>query len=44
MTTRIAFPGTGLMGLPMAADLLQAGFELTVRNRSPEEAAPLVEA
>lgn len=44
MTTRIAFPGAGLIGRPMAADLLQAGFELTVWNRSREEAAPLVEA
>lgn len=38
---RIAFLGIGLMGLPMATRLLQAGYPLTVWNRSAEKAAPL---
>jgi 2-hydroxy-3-oxopropionate reductase len=31
---RIAFIGLGIMGRPMAANLLAAGYELTVHNRS----------
>lgn len=44
MTTKplIAFLGTGLMGLPMARNLLQAGYPLTVWNRSAGKTAPLV--
>jgi len=41
---QIAFLGTGLMGLPMARNLLGAGHSLTVWNRSADKAAPLVEA
>lgn len=43
MTERrqIAFLGTGLMGLPMAANLLKAGFSLTAWNRTPATAEPL---
>lgn len=41
---KIAFLGTGLMGLPMALRLIEAGHELTVWNRSPDRAAPLGEA
>ena len=41
--TRIAFLGTGIMGLPMAVHVLQAGFDLTVWNRSPDKAASLLE-
>ncbi|MFC7736324.1 NAD(P)-dependent oxidoreductase [Roseomonas sp. GCM10028921] len=41
---RIAFLGLGLMGAPMARNLLAAGHALTVWNRSPDKAAPLVEA
>jgi 2-hydroxy-3-oxopropionate reductase len=42
MTSRqIAFLGTGLMGAPMAANLLKAGHRLTVWNRSREKAEPL---
>lgn len=37
----IGFLGTGTMGLPMARNLLQAGFELRAWNRSPERARPL---
>ncbi len=41
---RVGFIGLGIMGGPMAANLLKAGFELTVWNRTPERAAPLAEA
>ena len=41
--TRVAFLGTGLMGAPMAANLLKAGFALTVWNRTPAKAQPLVD-
>jgi glyoxylate/succinic semialdehyde reductase len=40
---RIGFVGLGIMGSPMAKNLLKAEFELTVWNRSPEKCAPLVE-
>lgn len=40
----IGFVGTGVMGGSMAANLMAAGFTLRVFNRSPERAAPLVEA
>lgn len=41
---KVAFLGVGLMGEPMARNLLAAGHELTVWNRSPEKAARLGEA
>jgi 3-hydroxyisobutyrate dehydrogenase-like beta-hydroxyacid dehydrogenase len=41
---KIAFLGLGKMGTPMACRLLAAGHELTVWNRSPERAAPLLAA
>ncbi|MEM5492721.1 NAD(P)-dependent oxidoreductase [Hoeflea sp. AS16] len=41
MTTSIALLGTGLMGLPMARQLLGAGHKLTVWNRDASKAAPL---
>lgn len=34
--------GLGLMGLPMARNVLRAGYALTVYNRTPAKAAPLV--
>jgi len=40
---RIAFIGTGLMGEPMAMRLLEAGFALTVWNRTAEKARTLAE-
>lgn len=40
----IAFLGTGLMGAPMAARLLAAGFPLTVWNRTRVKAEPLLAA
>ena len=41
---RIGYLGTGLMGGPMILNLLKAGYEVTVWNRSAEKAAPAVEA
>src|ERR671932_1647198 len=34
MTERIGFIGLGLMGKPMARNLLKAGYTVTVHNRS----------
>ncbi len=39
----IGFIGTGLMGFPMAKNLLKSGFELRVFNRTTEKANPLKE-
>jgi len=41
--TRLAFLGLGRMGLGMAGRLLDAGFEVSVFNRTADRAAPLVE-
>ncbi len=38
---RIAFFGTGLMGAPMATNLLKAGFAVTAWNRTLSKAEPL---
>jgi 3-hydroxyisobutyrate dehydrogenase-like beta-hydroxyacid dehydrogenase len=40
---RIAYLGLGIMGRGMAANLLKAGFEVTVWNRNREKCRPLVE-
>jgi 3-hydroxyisobutyrate dehydrogenase len=40
--TRVALLGLGLMGSGMARRLLGAGFPLTVYNRTPDRASPLV--
>ena len=42
--TKIAVLGLGTMGSGMAANLLKAGFPLTVYNRTPSKATQLVEA
>jgi 3-hydroxyisobutyrate dehydrogenase-like beta-hydroxyacid dehydrogenase len=39
----IAFLGTGLMGEPMARNLLAAGYGVRARNRSKEKASALAE-
>jgi 3-hydroxyisobutyrate dehydrogenase-like beta-hydroxyacid dehydrogenase len=39
----VGLAGLGRMGTPIARRLLQAGHEVSVWNRSPEKAAPLVE-
>lgn len=41
--TRIGFIGLGVMGWPMAENLLRAGHELTVHSRSPGPVDALVE-
>ena len=41
MAERIGVIGLGIMGRPMARNLLRAGFELTVHNRTPGKAAEL---
>ncbi|MFQ4146014.1 NAD(P)-dependent oxidoreductase [Chlorogloeopsis sp. ULAP02] len=38
---KVAFLGTGLMGLPMAQKLLEANVELIAYNRTPEKLEPL---
>lgn len=42
--TSVAFIGLGIMGGPMAANLVRAGFDVTGHNRSPEKVEALVEA
>ncbi|MGA2619033.1 MAG: NAD(P)-dependent oxidoreductase [Thermoguttaceae bacterium] len=42
MVERIALLGCGRMGLPMAERLLAAGFNLTIWNRTPQKAQPLL--
>lgn len=44
MSRRIGFIGLGLMGRPMALNLLKAGHHLTVWNRTPSRAQELVSA
>jgi 2-hydroxy-3-oxopropionate reductase len=44
MAEKVGFIGLGIMGKPMARNLLEAGVELTVYNRSPEKARGLGEA
>jgi len=41
---RLGYLGTGLMGLPMAMRLIEAGYPVTVWNRSIEKTAPAVQA
>ena len=40
---RIGFIGLGRMGLPMCRHLVQAGYEVTVHNRTRDREAPMVE-
>lgn len=41
---RIGFIGLGLMGVPMSRRLVEAGYPVTVWNRSADKAQPVVEA
>jgi 2-hydroxy-3-oxopropionate reductase len=41
--TTVAFIGLGIMGGPMAANLVEAGFDVVGFNRSPEKVKELVE-
>jgi 3-hydroxyisobutyrate dehydrogenase-like beta-hydroxyacid dehydrogenase len=43
MSETIGFIGLGSMGLPMATNLLAAGYSLRVYNRTPEKAQPLLQ-
>jgi 3-hydroxyisobutyrate dehydrogenase-like beta-hydroxyacid dehydrogenase len=43
MKQRVGFIGLGNMGLPMAENVLKAGFPLWVHNRTKEKAAPLLD-
>ena len=40
---KIAFIGTGIMGAPIAGHIMDAGYDLTVFNRTKAKADPLVE-
>lgn len=40
----IAFIGLGIMGSPMACNLVRAGFDVVGFNRSPDKARPLADA
>ena len=42
--TTVAFIGLGIMGSPMAANLVKAGFDVTGHNRSPGKVQALVDA
>lgn len=42
--TAVSIIGLGAMGRPIARNLLTAGFDVTVRNRSPQPVADLVSA
>jgi 2-hydroxy-3-oxopropionate reductase len=41
MAGKVGFIGLGIMGRPMAKNLMEAGYELVVHNRSPEKAEEL---
>ena len=41
---KLGFIGLGVMGRPMARNLMQHGHEMAVYTRRPESAAPLVDA
>ena len=44
MTDKIGFIGLGRMGLPMSYNLLHAGYDLTVHNRSQEKVRQIADA
>ena len=44
MSARIGFIGLGIMGQAMAANILKAGFKLTIFNRSSQKCAALAKA
>ncbi|WP_082373938.1 NAD(P)-dependent oxidoreductase [Ardenticatena maritima] len=44
MSERVGFIGLGIMGRGMARNLLKAGFDLCVWNRTPEKMQPFAEA
>jgi 3-hydroxyisobutyrate dehydrogenase len=42
-TPRVGWIGTGVMGLSMCGHVLEAGYKVTVTNRTPARAEPLLE-
>jgi 3-hydroxyisobutyrate dehydrogenase len=42
-TTRVGWIGTGVMGLSMCGHVLDAGYDVTVHNRTRDRAQPLLE-
>ena len=40
--TKVAFIGTGIMGAPIAGHILDAGYDLTVNNRTKSKAEGLL--
>ncbi len=44
MREKVGFVGLGIMGQPMALNLVKAGFEVSVYNRTRDKAAPLEQA
>ena len=43
MNQRIGWIGTGVMGAPMCGHIMDAGYTVTVHNRTPSKAPPLLE-
>ena len=41
MSEKVGFVGLGIMGKPMARNIMQAGYELVVHNRTTEKAEKL---
>ena len=41
MSEKVGFIGLGIMGMPMARNLLRAGFEVVAYNRTPSKAEAL---
>ena len=44
MKERIAFIGMGIMGAPMAQNLLKAGYPVTVHTRTKSKAQPVFDS
>ncbi len=42
--TRVGLIGTGIMGAPMALNLIKAGFEVSVHSRTKSKAQPVLDA
>ena len=42
-TEKIAFIGTGIMGAPMACNLIKAGYALTVHSRTKSKAQSVID-
>jgi 3-hydroxyisobutyrate dehydrogenase len=40
---RIGFIGIGMMGLPMAQNLIKSGYDLSIYNKTPEKTSSLID-